>query len=106
LDQGHRISLILHGTGGLADAVGARVTVRAGGRLFVREVVAGGSYVSCSDNELLIGLGKTDVIDTITIRWPGGESSSLDGLPVDQRHHIAFGGQLLRSEPFAESSPR
>ncbi|MFT7463790.1 MAG: hypothetical protein ACI9EF_002137, partial [Pseudohongiellaceae bacterium] len=42
LDQGHRISLILHGTGGLADAVGARVTVRAGGRLFVREVVAGG----------------------------------------------------------------
>jgi len=106
LPQGHRLALVLSGPGGRADAEGARVTVTSGGRTVVREIVSGGSYVSHSDSELLVGLGDATAIESMTIRWPGGATSSHDDLAVDQRHHIAFGGQLLRSEPLAQVSGR
>jgi hypothetical protein len=74
------------------------VTASAGGRQLVRECGAGGSYLSQGDGEILIGLGAHDALESLSIRWPGGGTSQHDGLAVDQRHHIAFGGELISSE--------
>ncbi len=95
----HRIVLALDGPGGRADAEGARVTIKAGGKTFAREIVSGGSYASHSSTELVIGLGNTSVIESLSIRWPGGETTQHADLAIDQRHHISYGGRDVVSTP-------
>jgi hypothetical protein len=57
-------------TGSNRDAVGAVVTVRAGGRTLVRHLKGGGSYYSAHEPRLLVGLGTATSVDEITVRWP------------------------------------
>lgn len=54
------------------DAVGARVTVRAGSQSWLRLVGAGGSYASAAPAEAHFGLGATPVVDAIEVLWPDG----------------------------------
>lgn len=71
---------------GHAGAVGARVTIEAGGRKLVRFIKGGGSYLSAGDRRLLVGLGPADRIDRVTVDWPTGEPriERLEGLAADQ----------------------
>jgi hypothetical protein len=54
------------------SALGARVTVRAGDQVMVREVKSGLSYLSQGDLDLHFGLGGREVADSVEIRWPSG----------------------------------
>ncbi|MCW3051920.1 MAG: UnbV, partial [Chthonomonadales bacterium] len=86
---GHWIGLSLIGHGrSNRDALGARVTVEAGGRKRVREVQTSGSYLSASDRRLLIGIGAASRIDKITLRWPDGREENLSGLAIDRYHTL------------------
>ncbi|HEU4395044.1 MAG TPA: CRTAC1 family protein, partial [Planctomycetota bacterium] len=53
------------------DALGAVVTVTAGGRTISLERASGGSYLSESEPTLLFGLGETTRADSVKVRWPG-----------------------------------
>ena len=53
------------------DALGAVVTVAAGGRTISLERASGGSYLSESEPTLLFGLGETTRADSVKVRWPG-----------------------------------
>ena len=64
------------------DGYGARVTLNCGPRSFVQEHRCGEGYSAQNSNTLLIGIGKAGVIDSATIRWPGGKVQRLTGLPV------------------------
>ena len=64
--------LKLRGTRSNRSAIGARVTLRAGGVTQIREVKSGGSYLSQSDLRLHFGLGAATKIDEVSIRWPSG----------------------------------
>jgi tetratricopeptide (TPR) repeat protein len=86
---GRFLSLRLAGRQSNRDAVGAKVTVIAGGRRRVAQRVGGGSYQSASDPRLHFGLGKCDRIEAIEIRWPSGKLDRYSGLPADT-------GYLLR----------
>jgi hypothetical protein len=72
----HWIRLQLEGSkhrnpkGSNRDAIGAAVTIRAGGHTLVRHVKGGGSYLSNHDRRLLIGLGPADHVDEVEVRWP------------------------------------
>lgn len=66
-------------------AVGARVSITAGGRTWMREVYAGTSYLSAEDLAVHAGLGSARRIDSVTVRWPGGPTEVFEDLPVDQR---------------------
>jgi hypothetical protein len=72
----HWIRLQLEGSrqrgpaGSNRDAIGARVTVRAGDKTLVRHVKGGGSYLSTHDRRLLIGVGQAQMVDSIEVRWP------------------------------------
>ncbi|HKH43493.1 MAG TPA: CRTAC1 family protein [Thermoanaerobaculia bacterium] len=60
----------LVGTKSNRDAVGARVTIQAGGKVQTQEVVLGDSYASQSALRLHFGLGTADKVDEMTVRWP------------------------------------
>ena len=79
-DGGNRnnwIGIKLIGTKSNRDAIGATVTVKAGGRRHAKRLNGGTSYCSASDLRLLFGLGKTQKVDEITVRWPSGSTSVL-----------------------------
>ena len=80
---GHWLGLDLRGQAPNRDAIGAEVTVEAGGRRWVRSVDGGGSYLSVADRRLHFGLGAVERVDRVTIRWPSGREESRKDIPLD-----------------------
>ncbi len=83
LGQGHWLGLDLRGKARNRQAIGARVTLKAGGKTQVREVRSGASFLSQSDLRLHFGLGNHNGPVSLEIRWPDGHlqretTSSLD----------------------------
>ena len=81
---GHYLQLRLIGNGSNRDAVGARVTVLAGGQRQIRERTGGGSYLSGSDPRLHFGLGAAQVAERVEIRWPDGRRQVLVDVAADR----------------------
>jgi hypothetical protein len=73
------------------DAIGARVSVTAGGSTQIDEVRSADSFVSSSDVRLHFGLGAALTIDRLQIRWPDGSVENHSGLAVDREHIIRQG---------------
>jgi hypothetical protein len=95
----HRVVLKLVGTKSNRAAIGARVTLRAGGVRQIGEVRGGGSYLSQNDLRLHFGLGKSTKIDALEIRWPSGKTETLANLPADAILTIVEASGLLSSTP-------
>jgi hypothetical protein len=102
---GRAIELRLTGTASNRDALGARVTVTAGGRTQLREVKSGSSYLGQSDLRVHVGLGTAARVDRVEIRWPGGRFERLDGLPAGHIVSVQEGRGVTASTPFARPSP-
>jgi hypothetical protein len=86
--------ILLHNTGATRHwlevalgrfAPGAIVTVYySDGRRFVREIQAGGSYVSSEDPRAHFGLGPVTKVAELDVRWPGGKLTTLRNVAADQ----------------------
>jgi hypothetical protein len=90
-DGGNRnrwIGFKLIGHASSRDAVGAVVTVTAGGVRQIRELVGGGSYLSAHDQRLLFGLGKLEQVETVEIRWPAGGRTVLHNLAARKYYSL------------------
>ncbi len=70
------IRLLLEGDGVHSNrsAIGARVTLEAGGVTQYREVTSGRGYLSQSELTVTFGLGKTAKVDRVTVQWPGKDA--------------------------------
>jgi enediyne biosynthesis protein E4 len=99
----HWIGLKTVGTESNRDGIGARVTLRVGGRVLVDEVRSGSSYDSNSDMRIHFGLGAAAKIDWIQVRWPSGLTERFENTSVDAIHTVKEGsGSALA--PAAKSS--
>lgn len=86
------IGLRLIGTGrSNRDAIGARVTLSAGKRSWVKWVDPGNGFASQSDRRLIFGLGALAQIDSLEIRWPDGHVEQRAGLALNQYHTLKEG---------------
>jgi hypothetical protein len=81
---GHWLTLKLTGTKSNRDAIGALVTIEAGGARQVAEVRSGGSYISHNDMRVHFGLGSANTVDRLTIRWPNGLTETATKLAADR----------------------
>jgi thioredoxin-like negative regulator of GroEL len=88
---GHALTLRLEGTASNRDAVGARVTVIAGGRRQVAWRFGGGSYQSAPDPRLHFGLGDSDRVEAIEVAWPSGRIDRFGPLAADTGHVLREG---------------
>lgn len=91
--KNHWIRLSLEGDGRRSNrsAIGAMVTVEAGGKTIRRFVTAGRGYLSQSELPITIGLEKTEAVDKITIQWPGreaGPATVIEKPAIDRTHII------------------
>jgi len=70
-------------------AVGARITVEAGGHTQTRWVrVMGSGFSSGAPLQAHVGLGAAERIDRLTVRWPDGSEHTWTDLPA--RHHFTI----------------
>jgi len=81
---GHYLNLTLTGTKSNRSAIGARVTVTAGGRKRIDEVMSGSSYYSQNSFTLHFGLGALTAIEEIEIKWPSGTVQHVGKTAADQ----------------------
>jgi hypothetical protein len=77
----HWLRVVTRGSGKNTRAIGALVTLRAGGKTQTRLVRTGSSYLSQSDVFPTFGLGTGTTVDELRVRWPGGAERAY---PVDR----------------------
>jgi hypothetical protein len=86
------LAVELEGTQSNRDAVGATVTIEAGGQKQLRLVSAGSGFASQNSARLYFGLNDQRHVDALTVRWPSGRVERFEKIgdkPIGAR-------QLLR----------
>lgn len=85
----HYLKVILEGQGKNPYAVGAKITVLAGGEKHYIENIPVRGFQSSIDYRANFGLGDASVIDSLIVEWPLGEVTLLTNIPADQMVTIA-----------------
>jgi len=80
----HWVAIKTVGVKSNRDGLGAKIRVKAGNRVHVDEVRSGSSYISNNDGRVHFGLGTSNHIDWIEIRWPSGLTESFENQEVDK----------------------
>jgi hypothetical protein len=80
----HWLRLHLKGRAPNPQAIGARVTLAAGGTTQVRELFPARGYLSSVELPLTFGLGPTERVDSLKIRWPDGQEQTLVPEGIDR----------------------
>ena len=83
-NQRHWLSLRLLGTASNRDGIGAIITIIADGVEQQIEHTNGGSFLSHSDARVHFGLGFSETVDALEIRWPSGRLQRIENIPADQ----------------------
>jgi hypothetical protein len=103
---GNAVELRLVGVASNRDAIGARVSVTAGGRTQVREVKSGSSYLGQGDLRVHVGLGDAASVDRVDIRWPGGRLERVEKPPANHVVTVQEGRGVTAQVPFTRTPPR
>lgn len=101
----HFLSFKLVGVGSNRDAASARVRILAGGTWQVREITAGGSYLSHSDLRAHFGLGPASRAGVVEVSWPSGLRQSFRDGAADKFYRIEEGKEQLAGEKFSRNVP-
>jgi hypothetical protein len=90
---GHFVTFQLEGSiaGSGRDAIGARLTLIAGGRRQVAQRYSGGSFLSASDPRLHFGLGESARVEAVEVRWPSGHVDRYTDLAADTAYLLREG---------------
>ena len=105
--RGNWLAVTLTGTKSNRSAIGARVTIEAGGRKQMSEVVGGGSYYSQNSLTQYFGLGKAAQVDSIIVRWPNGESQMFKGVSANRTILITEGRETpVTAAPRPAGTPK
>ncbi len=80
----HWLQIDLVGTSSNRDAIGAKVTITAGGKRQVREQGGGFHRFAQDQKRLHFGLGSHTVVDEVEVVWPSGIVQSLGAIAADQ----------------------
>jgi hypothetical protein len=90
--ENHWLGVKLVGTKSNRDAVGARLTYKAGDLTRSRMKTGGGSFLSSHDPRIVLGLGKRTRVDSLDVQWPQpGTVERFTDLPVDRYITIVEG---------------
>ncbi len=94
----HWVSFELAGTKSNRLAIGARLTIVAGGMTQTDEVRSGGSYLSQNDLRVHFGLAGAKKIDSLEIRWPSGRVEHIGSLDADRFYAVLEGSGVVSED--------
>ncbi len=84
LPDRHYLKLILVGKGKNTAALGSQITLYYDGKLAYQEQMPMRGFESSVDPRPNFGLGKSDRIDSLIVRWPDGSTSVLKDVKANQ----------------------
>jgi hypothetical protein len=88
---GQRVLFQLVGRKSNRSAIGARVTIRSGKLTQLNEVAGGESYLSHNDLRVHFGLGTSERMEDVEVRWPDGQVERLGSLAAGNVYTIEEG---------------
>ncbi|NWF84053.1 MAG: ASPIC/UnbV domain-containing protein [Bryobacteraceae bacterium] len=91
------VKVRLEGVRSNKAAIGAAVTIHAGGGTQSAPVLSQSSFLSLNDLRLHFGLGGAERVDKIVVRWPSGETEEFPG--------VAAGSLYLLREGSGQAAP-
>jgi hypothetical protein len=94
----HWIGFHTVGTKSNRDGIGAKIMVKAGARTLADEVRSGASYASSSDLRPHFGLGKTESVEWVQVRWPSGLMEKFDHPAIDKIDELKEGEGIAVAE--------
>ena len=99
----HWLTVRLQGGRSNRDGMGARVAVlREGKQALWRRAHTDGSYLSANDPRVHFGLGRETGLDSVLVRWPGGNSEIWRGIGANQFVTLVEGsGEPWAGEPLS-----
>jgi len=83
--RGNWLKVKLQGTQTDMNGIGSRVEVLVGGQRLIREIDGGSSHLSQNSVIAHFGLGSATSIDTVKVRWLGGDEQILLDVAVNQQ---------------------
>ncbi len=92
---GHFLTLQLRGITRSRDAIGAIVRLKTAGRTLTRQLTAGDGYQASNQRQLVFGLGGSDHVDELEIRWPGGAAQYFAVVAPDAEYIAVEGRETL-----------
>jgi hypothetical protein len=101
----HRVLFKLQGTKSNRLAIGARVTVKAGGLTQFSEVKGGSGYISQNDLRQHFGVGANTHMEEVRVRWPSGESEVFHDVAADFIYTIIEGQGIKDKTALPSPSP-
>jgi hypothetical protein len=89
--RGHRW-LQVRALTGKRDALGAVVSIEAGGKRQMRPILSAYSFQAASEPVAHFGLGTAGKVEKLEVRWPDGTREEFASEGVDRRVTVAKGG--------------
>ena len=99
----HYIRIKLKGEQPNSGAIGAVVSVVSEGIIQQKSILSGRGYLSQPEATLHFGLGKTSVVDSISVTWPNGDIQKLKGDGVDKVLEISYDPDASSPTTFKKS---
>ncbi len=96
--SGNWIKVLLVGSGGNREAIGARLILRRGERSELRLVGCGGSFLSSNDPREHFGLGTAERADELEVVWPDGRTERFRDLAAGRLFTVVDRGPGTPSE--------
>ncbi len=87
----HALKIILHGQASDHFGVGAKIHTYYNGEYSLHQVLAGENYISQNANGLIIGIGESQIADSLIVEWPSGWIDRYYGLSSNNTHTLAEG---------------
>jgi len=94
-NSNHWLGLTLKGKDGPASAIGAKVTITAGGKKQVMVNQWATSYLANNDPRVHFGLGNAKQIDLLEVRWANGKKEVYNKIDSDRYITILEGTGIV-----------
>ncbi len=88
-----RIKLVGDGKQCNRDAIGSWVEVTLGDKTLRQQIMPTRSYLSQVELPVTFGLGDSESVDSVNVKWPDGEIQALGSIAVDQLHVVERGAK-------------
>ena len=105
-NTGHAVLVETVGRRSNRQGIGARLKLTAGGKIQIREIRAGSSYLGQNDLRAHFGLGSVTKIERLEIRWPSGAMDVVEKLEADQLVTVEEGKGMVRTKRFHGAKPK
>lgn len=103
-NQNNWITIKAVGAKSNRSAIGARIKCVTEDGNQIDEVRSGGSYYSQNDLRVHFGLGKSQKVKSLEIRWPSGQVDTLADVAAGQFITIKEGSGIMRMPPAGKTA--